>query len=326
MFFNYPKNENKKYMMLYFIRLDNERQIVDPLPSTSQHASGTTLEEVPEDLLPDEVSPEVIAMPVPELDPQLLEALGDATDDTPIYGPDIHTSLAQRWLPILKKGIQAEAKTKLLKEYTIPDNCKLLKAPTLNAEISAAVTDLVRNRDKKLQAKQDQLGLGIAAINKAMSLLLTCDDKVQVTKMLSDGCRLLTDLHFNETQVRTKLVTPGLDKAFLSLIQDQDRDETLFGNKLPEKIRASKAIEKQGLQIKKVTNPKSSSSTVTRFQNQGNWSVPPRYPPSKRGGHTSTYRTTAQQHYRRPPPAPLPTHPKRSSARASSNKRVPARQ
>lgn len=41
--------------------------------------------------------------PEPELDPQLLEALGDPSDDTPAFGPDIHDKLAQRWMPILKK-------------------------------------------------------------------------------------------------------------------------------------------------------------------------------------------------------------------------------
>lgn len=267
--------------------------------------------------------------PESELDPELLQALGDAPGDLPVYGSDIHDKLAQLWLPILKKGMQKEVKEKLLKDYSIPSNCKLLKAPTLNAEISAAISDIVRTRDKKIQAKQDQLGLGISAISKAMSLLLTSDDKVQAVKILSDGCRILTDIHYTESQVRTKLITPGLEKAFLTIIQDQERDETLFGSKLPEKIKASKAIEKQGLQIKKTPNPKPScsgtQSSVGRFQHQGNWSGPPRHPPSRRGGR-SAYRTTTQQPYRRAQPTTSAQSTRPSTNTASYNKHAPTKQ
>lgn len=258
----------------------------------------------------------------------MLQALGDASDDLPVYGPDIHDKLAQLWLPILKKGIQTEVKEKLLKDYSFPSNCKLLKAPTLNAEISAAVSELARTREK-IQAKPVQLGLGISAINKAMSLLLTSDDKVQAVKILSDGCRILTDIHHTESQVRTKLITPGLEKAFLTLIQDHERDETLFGSKLPEKIKASKAIEKQGLQIKETPNPKPSSSgtqsSAGRSQHQGNWAAPPRYPPSRRGGRTAAYKTTTQQPYRRAHPMTL-TQSTRPAASASYTKHAPTKQ
>ncbi|KAI8441961.1 hypothetical protein MSG28_005632 [Choristoneura fumiferana] len=190
--------------------------------------------------------------PEPQLDPDLLTALGETVDDSPQYGPHIHTNLAQRWQPILKKGLPKETKEKLLKTYLIPENCTLLQAPKINAEISAAVLDVVRNRDKKIEAAQQQLGAGITAINKGLTILLTSEDKVTATKHLSDACRILSDLHYMETQTRAKLVTPALSKQFLNVIQDCERDETLFGAKLPEKIKASKAIEKQGLQIKKI--------------------------------------------------------------------------
>lgn len=270
-----------------------------------------------------------IREPSPELDPELLEALGETSDDIPVYGPNIHNKLAQRWLPILKKGLQAETKEKLLKEHAVPENCKLLKAPTLNPEIAAALADFSKGRDKKLQAKQDQLGLGITAINRAMTLLLTGDDKVQALKILSDGCRILTDLHFVETQARTKLITPGLDKSILTTLQGHDRDETLFGNSLPEKIKASKAIEKQGQQIKKAGPPKATSSsgpTTSAARPRGNWTGPPRYHhQSGRGGRTTPYRN---QYRRGPAPAHVPAPPapppqqRQPASTAPSNKRV----
>lgn len=43
---------------------------------------------------------------------------------------------------------------------------------------------------------------------------------------------------------RIKHITPSLDKTFLQVIQDEERNETLFGRKLSEKIKAAKTIEK----------------------------------------------------------------------------------
>ncbi|KOB68161.1 hypothetical protein OBRU01_18711 [Operophtera brumata] len=88
------------------------------------------------------------------------------------------------------------------------------------------------------------------------------------------------------------MITPGLAKPFLNLIQESERDETLFGVSLPEKIKASKTIEKQGLQIKKTvppprSNPIAPSTSVARQPFQGNWTGPPRYSTNRggRGGH-----------------------------------------
>lgn len=242
---------------------------------------------------------------IPDLDPDLLSALGESTDDNPEFGDKIHENLSKLWLPLLKKGMSKENKEKILKEYLIPDNCRLLQAPKLNAEISAAVPDMVRNRDKNLSISQQQLGAGITAINKAMDILLRkTDDKIQAMKHLSNGCRILCDLHSASTQSRIKLLTPSLDKTFLHVIQDTERDETVFGNKLSDNIKAAKAIEKQGLQIKKVTVTKTPVPTPPagpRPMFSGNWPAPHRYS-SNRGGRGGAKRTTPNT--RRPFTAP----------------------
>ncbi|XP_047989874.1 uncharacterized protein LOC125229135 [Leguminivora glycinivorella] len=281
-----------------------------------QGADAPSNDEAPE-AAPGDGSPAPVALdvaPVPEtaevpdLDPELVTALGEATDDKPKFGDKIHEKLASLWPPLLRKGLPSEAKEKLKNEYLIPENCTLLQAPKLNPEISAAITEMVRNRDKKLEASQQQLGLGITAVNRSLSILLASDDKVTAIKLLSDSCRILSDLHFGETQTRIKLITPGLARPFLNVIQDEERDELLFGSKLAEKIKASKAIEKQGLQIKKpvpaVKNtPASSSSTPVprnQYQFQGNWAGPTRYQ-SNRGGRGAHRKATAA---RKPAPNP----------------------
>ncbi|XP_063635044.1 uncharacterized protein LOC134805741 [Cydia splendana] len=322
-------------------KLKRNRRVIPVLPdsSDSEEKSGKYLENIIDDA-PVIENNEELEMPVPNsneepppqpqaeagdietapvLDAELLTALGEATDDAPKYGENIHPDLAQRWLPILRKGMDKEAKDKLIKEYSIPENCKLLRAPSLNAEISAAVTDIARGRDKKIEAEQQQLGVGLSAINRAMTLLLTTDDKqskVQAIKILSDGCRILSDLHYSETQARVKLVTPGLDKVFLNLIQDVERDETLFSSKLSEKIKASKAIEKQSSQIKKtVTTPASSNTFQTAGPSysryRGNWTRPARFQPTSRRGRGGP-RWSTPAAYR--PAAPTPAQPQPKTA------------
>lgn len=247
-----------------------------------------------------------------ELDPQLLLALGEATSDKEEFGPNVHESLAKLWLPILRKGLLKETKDTIRKSYLTPENCKLLAAPKLNAEISAAVTEVVRGRDKKIMNFQQQLGTGVTAINKGMDVLLRTDNKVEALKYLSDSCRILSDLHFTLGKHRMKLIMPSLDKNFLHVLQDSERDDTLYGAQLSEKIKASKAIEKQGQQIKKnvtVQRPPL-QSTVARPAHPGNWSAPPRYPSVTRGGRGGA---------RRPPQVPS----RRPPATAALNKQPP---
>lgn len=160
-----------------------ELEMVERLPTTGPSTSAPAFSPEEPPITPPLVSglaPQVTdAEPQPELlEPGLLEALGDAIEDRPIFGPQIHSVLAERWLPILRKGLTTDARDNVLKEYAVPENCKLLRAPTINPELRAAVTDTAKNRDKKIQIEQDQLGLGITALNRAMTVLLTQDNKV----------------------------------------------------------------------------------------------------------------------------------------------------
>lgn len=241
--------------------------------------------------------------PEPPIDPDLLSALGACTSDTPDFGESIHNNLASIWPPLLRKGLSKEDRDNLTKEYLIPSNCKLLQAPKLNAEISAAVSDVVRGRDKKLSVFQQELGAGISAINRGLDTMLKTDNKTQALKNLSDGCRILSNLHHCLTKDRVKLIIPSLEKSFLHVIQETERDDTLFGNSLGEKIKACKVIERQGHQIRKA-NPKTAAPqpSTSRPAQQGNGTGPPRYSSNRgwRGGRGRAAPTAAA---RRPYPA-----------------------
>ncbi|XP_046961258.1 uncharacterized protein LOC124530930 [Vanessa cardui] len=110
------------------------------------------------------------------LTPEYLQALGDAINEVPQYGEDIHHDLALRWLPILRRGLPKDVREKLVTSYSIPSNY----------------------------------------------------------------------LHYQDSDTRIKLLSPSLDKSILNIIDNNERDETLFGNNLSEKIKAAKTIEKQG--------------------------------------------------------------------------------
>ncbi|CAG9103837.1 unnamed protein product [Plutella xylostella] len=221
------------------------------------------------------------------MDQPVMQDVSLANED-PEVDPDLLSAL----------GMPKDSKEKTLKDYLVPDNCRLLQAPKLNAEISAWAPAMVRNRDKTLAASQQQLGLGITAINRGIDILLKSEDKVQAMKHLSNGCRLLCDSHYLATQSRIKLITPSLDITFLNVVNESERDETLFGSSLSEKIKAAKAIEKQGLQIKKPAKPQKPATPQPGAWSasfQGNWTAPPPRYPTNRGGRGG---------YRRPPPPP----------------------
>ncbi|CAG9137778.1 unnamed protein product [Plutella xylostella] len=102
-----------------------------------------------------------------------------------------------------------------------------------------------------------------------------------------------------------KAVTEWLRSNLLTL-NDTERDETLFGATLGDKIKASKDIEKQGSQIRKVATsqkmntPQASSS---RPAPPGNWSGPPRYS-SNMGGRGGQRKVTSTRGRTYPPAHP----------------------
>lgn len=187
------------------------------------------------------------------LDPEALEALEAGTKNEAEYGLKIHNHLSRLWLPLLKKGLPSNDRERLNKKYLIPENCKLLQAPKLNFEISAAINECVLLRDNEKITAQQQLGVGVTAVNRALDALLTRDESyiINAIKYLGDACRLLCDLHHTETQIRIDQITPNLDESIFNVVQGSPRDETLFGINLSDKI---KSAEKQILQQKTTTS------------------------------------------------------------------------
>ncbi|XP_048002050.1 uncharacterized protein LOC125238689 [Leguminivora glycinivorella] len=180
------------------------------------------------------------------LDSDTLQALGKPLKEKLKYGPNINGDLSKLWSPILKNGLgDYKERQHLLEKYMVPSNCVLLQAPKLNPEILATISEKQKNRDKKIGEEQQQLGHGITALNRALSLLATnTGDRATIINTLSEASQILSDLHHNQTQSRKKLITPILDKKFLDLIKDAERDEYLYGSDLSDKIKALKYAQK----------------------------------------------------------------------------------
>lgn len=205
---------------------------------------------------------------LPILSTDILTALGDPLPEQPKFGPNLVEDVARIMNTILKAGLKKEAKAPLMEEV-IPENCQFLIAPKLNLEIATAVGENICNRDKKIEIEQNQLGRGLSMLSKILSSLTVDENmnRINVISSLCNAIRILADLHAMQTKARKNLTLPALDKQFLNLVKDVERDEYLFGSDLNEKIKAIKNSQKSGNSIKKfIPNPK-----------QGNYSGPSRY-------------------------------------------------
>jgi hypothetical protein len=170
----------------------------------------------------------------PELDPNILSILGDDPINQTTVGEKLHKDISPRWQHILTNGLQKEAKVELIKMYPVPENCSNMKAPKLNLEIKAALTEINLKKDSFSENKQSQLSSGIAALGKAMNVALGSNPTSQdLIKYLSDAGRLLCDYHFRESQSRRYSIINTLNKQTRDTIRDTKLDAYLFGPSRP---------------------------------------------------------------------------------------------
>ncbi|KAL0850672.1 hypothetical protein ABMA28_012421 [Loxostege sticticalis] len=192
----------------------------------------------------------------PELEDDILELLGDAPKTESPLGPPIHKDVANRWQEILAKGLQKEAKDQIMKLYSVPQNCDLLLAPTLNPEVKAAIREVMIRRDSSLMYQQKQLGVAISALGTAVNSILSNEtSKQKVLKPISDACRILCDLHFHETKTRRHFVITSINTELKDSLVNTVRDGQLFGDNVTEKIKTAKSIQKSGEALKNVPKP-----------------------------------------------------------------------
>lgn len=262
-----------------------------------------------------------------DLDSEILAALGEAPKTEVKFGNATHKDLATRWQDILGKGLSKEVKDKILDEYLIPDNCRLLVAPSLNSEVKVALAENMVKRDSSMLAKQKQLSIAIAALNKAIEMTIAKDDHTKILKPISDACRLLCDSHFMDTRTRRGFVISSINPEMKETLIETKRDSSLFGEDVAEKLKSAKSIKRSAADLKQVKNDRSQVFNKANFikhnrntpNNRLNWKTMPRkitprseparfrqshrVPPvtnsQQRGHHEASERTTATTNNRR---------------------------
>jgi hypothetical protein len=239
----------------------------------------------------------------PPLDEEVMAILGDDPSVQKSYGPDIHKDLAIRLEHLATTGLTKETRKELQNKYLPPGNSSLVDAPVLNAELKAAVSDLVTKRDKGIEIKQKQLANAISCIGQATTYLLSQSEKnSSLLKLLMDANRILCDIQYLDSLTRRNFILATLKKDMKEQLQMTKIDNMLFGKNLAETLKTAKAISKSGADLKfnpivksqvKKTKPSSSMNL--------NWKAPlPKGRPPAAPGTQRTQQPASQKNHRAP--------------------------
>ncbi|KAL4720675.1 hypothetical protein ACJJTC_017867 [Scirpophaga incertulas] len=178
-----------------------------------------------------------------DLDLDLLEALGEPSISQTDYGDEIHPQILARINNILTEGLAKEERDKIIKSQLIPINGKLMEAPRLNVELAGVLSGPSKTRDSLLFNRQQDLGLAIAGVSQVINSLSKKDfDKLSIIRQLIDTSRLLSNLHFQHTEVRRKLINPFLEK---SLGENLKHNKTVFlFSSLDEAVKSHQTMKR----------------------------------------------------------------------------------
>ncbi|CAD6228482.1 GSCOCG00012047001-RA-CDS, partial [Cotesia congregata] len=214
-----------------------------------------------------------------DLDPEILKIIGE-TPSTEPEGLKLSNHISDRWKNWLKTGQTKEAKELLLKKYPRKGECSL-EAPKLNPEIAASLNEGSLKRDKYFSNTQNLAGSALSALSLVIDPILTKKrEEIDVKKMLEnlwESSRILTELFRGQTVARKACILPSLNKQTASLLDKTETGKFLFGEKLGEKIKESKVIDKISTDIKSqlplkkpgTSNLNAKSPSYLRFTFQG---------------------------------------------------------
>ncbi|XP_049865768.1 uncharacterized protein LOC126372770 [Pectinophora gossypiella] len=243
------------------------------------------------------------------LDSATMEILGEDPTAKIEYGPSIHKEIANRLEHFAVSGIDRELRKELNKKYLTPDNCVRTGAPMLNDEIRAALPESVIKRDKILQAKQQQLATIISCLSSTITEQINQKEKNHdLLQKLMDMGRLLCDVQHAESIARRNFAIYSVKKEMKDHLAHTSIDKYLFGENLSEALKAAKAVNKSGSDLKIPTKtPKKNQPQASKPQTSKNWKQPAqsrrqqtqqrsRETTSQRGQHTASSK-------RSPPPS-----------------------
>ncbi|XP_043275196.1 uncharacterized protein [Venturia canescens] len=171
------------------------------------------------------------------LEPEVLGLIGKRLIQERTLAPPIHNSLASRWEDVIKKGLPDEERSEILKKYSPPKNCEIIDPPKLNLEVKASLEVNIVKRDERIVETQTKIGTGLAALGRALDLVLKGDgpEKLILLECLSSTANLLADLQHDETEIRKSLILRNISPSIRETLKDTVTNEWLFGKDLEEK-------------------------------------------------------------------------------------------
>lgn len=215
----------------------------------------------------------------------LLQALGTEGEENAEVGEAIRPELALRWTRIIQTGLGKESREAITKKYPMPINFPRAVAPSMNAEISASLSDPTLKRDKRISYRQNLTGKLMTCLGKSLSKVLmgNINSKVLVEE-INDAAKLAAEIYYQDSSSRRFFALAGVNKVVQDAVRTAIPDDTLFGTDCAEKIRAAQAIQRAGSMIKTTEKKAFKSGTQKK---QVNWRGPPQYQQQQRarGGH-----------------------------------------
>ncbi|XP_047029489.1 formin-E-like [Helicoverpa zea] len=222
----------------------------------------------------------------PQINDEIMQLLGEDPSQKRVYGNDIQPDLAVRLQHVATSGLSKEARKELLDKYLVPANCTLIDAPLLNPEVKVAIPETVHKRDKGIENKQKQIASAITCIAQALTLLISSEQTASSTeliRLLMDAQKILCDSQNSDSLVRRNFILFVMKKELKDQLQATKIDNFLFSAQLADTLKAAKAINKTGGDMKPAP-PKQPAKKVTNPNVQKhhlNWRAPPQSHRSK---------------------------------------------
>ena len=219
----------------------------------------------------------------PQLDETMLQILGEDPNKDKLQSDNIHRSLANRWIDIIKKGLTQEVRRELLQKYPEPKNLLVVKPPSINPEIKRTMTDAAIKKDKFQAASQQQVGACLSAIGAALADYFKSGNKENTSLVthLSDAGRLLADIFHNTSATRRAFITPNLNRIVKNIAEELPVDNFFYGENFSERLKAAQTMEKQSKDISKPPPP----PPVQKSQYKSKRTFQPRSQPAVSGSN-----------------------------------------
>ncbi|KYN23501.1 hypothetical protein ALC57_04085, partial [Trachymyrmex cornetzi] len=195
------------------------------------------------------------------------------------FGEQTQPPIIASWSPLMlstiksevRSGLKNDLRNKLLTSYepgVIP----------IDHVVSNWVPPVLA-RDKHQIQSQAQLGASLNAIGSGMAGLLDLESfqsvngKAAISK-ISDGIRLLADLHFRVSQSRRAFIVPSLNFLGKTASDAAPIDDSLFGSNFAEDANAAQTIEKVARKMARkppqLSNNQGRQPAAQRFKQQRN--------------------------------------------------------